>query len=168
MIIHDISRAGKVLLTADKSRVALFALPPGETHERALSWFDWSLLADISPDGKTVIFSETGEAVGANYSMFMRKTDGSPAIRLGGGGFGKLSPDGKWVVAEDGAPAKVMEYDAPDPHAQKIRPRPPGTYRTLVFNRWDGTFVVWLKAESKGYACFGSSWAGQGPYGRYY
>ncbi|MGA8428852.1 MAG: protein kinase [Candidatus Sulfotelmatobacter sp.] len=108
LIIHDISRTGLVLLTSDKTRVSLFALPPGETHERALSWFDWSLLADISPDGKTILFSETGEAVGTNYSMFLRKTDGSPAVRLGDGGFGKLSPDGKWVVTEDGDPAKLM------------------------------------------------------------
>ena len=107
LIIHDISRAGLVLLTADKTRLSLFALPPGETHERTLSWFDWSLLQDMSADGKTVIFSETGEAVGTHYSMFLRKTDGSPAIRLGDGGFGKLSPDGKWVVSEDGTPAKL-------------------------------------------------------------
>ena len=32
-----------------------------------------------------------------------------------------------------GARFRVMEYAAPDPHPQKIRPRPPGTYRTLVF-----------------------------------
>jgi Tol biopolymer transport system component len=107
LIIHDISRTGLVLLTADKTRLALFALPPGETHERTLSWFDWSLLQDISPDGKTIIFSETGEAVGAHYSIFLRKTDGSPAVRLGDGGFGKLSPDGKWVIVEDGTPAKL-------------------------------------------------------------
>jgi eukaryotic-like serine/threonine-protein kinase len=108
LIIHDISRTGLVLLTADKTRLALFALAPGETHERALSWFDWSLLQDMSPDGKTIIFSETGEAVGTHYSMFLRKTDGSPAVRLGDGGFGKLSPDGKWVLAEDGTPAKLV------------------------------------------------------------
>lgn len=108
LIIHDISRTGLVLLTADKTRLSLFALPPGETHERTLSWFDWSLLQDMSADGKTIIFSETGEAVGTHYSMFLRKTDGSPAIRLGDGGFGKLSPDGKWVVSEDGTPAKLV------------------------------------------------------------
>ena len=107
LIIHDISRTGLVLLTADKTRLSLFALPPGETHERTLSWFDWSLLQDISRDGKTIIFSETGEAVGTHYSMFLRKTDGSPAVRLGDGGFGRLSPDGKWVISEDGTPAKL-------------------------------------------------------------
>jgi Tol biopolymer transport system component len=133
LIIHDISRAGKLLLTADKTRVGLFALPPGETHERALSWFDWSLLSDISPDGKTVIFSETGEAVGTNYSMFMRKTDGSAAVRLGNGGFGKLSPDGKWVVVEDGDPAKLM-----------LLPTGVGEPRQLADNKVHHSNAAWV------------------------
>lgn len=108
LTIHDISRTGLVLLTFDKARVSISALPPGETHERSLSWFDWSLLLDMTADGKTILFSETGEAVGANYSIFLRKTDGSPAIRLGDGGFGALSPDGKWVLASVGSPAKLV------------------------------------------------------------
>jgi eukaryotic-like serine/threonine-protein kinase len=40
LTIHDISRTGLVLLTTDKSRISLSALPPGETRERSLSWFD--------------------------------------------------------------------------------------------------------------------------------
>ena len=108
LTIHDISRNGLVLLTADKSRVGLFALPPGETHERSFSWFDWSLLNDLSADGKTLLFSETGEAVGTNYGIFLRHMDDSAPVRLGDGGFAALSPDGKWVLAEDGSPAKLM------------------------------------------------------------
>ncbi len=108
LTIHDISRTGLVLLTFDKARVSISALPPGETRERSLSWFDWSLLLDMSPDGKTILFSETGEAMGANYSIFVRKMDGSPAVRLGDGGFGALSPDGNWVVTSVGSPAKLV------------------------------------------------------------
>jgi Tol biopolymer transport system component len=108
LTIHDISRTGLVLLTFDKARVSISALPPGETRERSLSWFDWSLLLDMTSDGKTILFSETGEAVGANYSIFVRKTDGSPAVRLGDGGFGALSPDGRWVLASVGSPAKLV------------------------------------------------------------
>jgi Tol biopolymer transport system component len=86
----------------------MMVLPPGEKNERNLSWFDWSLAADLSPDGKTVIFDESGEAVGAKYGSFMRKTDGSPAIRLGDGAFSSMSPDGKWVASLDlGSPAQV-------------------------------------------------------------
>jgi eukaryotic-like serine/threonine-protein kinase len=108
LTIHDIGRTGLVLLTADKSRLSISALQPGETRENSLSWFDWSLLADMSADGKAILFSETGEAAGANSSIFLRKTDGSPAIRLGEGAFGSLSPDGNWVLSSVGSPAKLV------------------------------------------------------------
>jgi Tol biopolymer transport system component len=133
LTLHDISRNGLVLLTADKSRMSLTALAPGETRERSLTWFDWSLLADMSPDGKTIIFSETGEAEGTNYSMFLRKTDGSPAIRLGDGGFGALSPDGQWVVALVGAPPKLM-----------LLPTGVGEPRQLTDDKNDHFNVAWL------------------------
>jgi eukaryotic-like serine/threonine-protein kinase len=106
--IHDINRDGVVLLTADKARMSISAVPPGETRERSLSWFDWSLVTDMSEDGKTIVFSESGEAVGTNYSVYARKTDGSEAVRLGEGTFGFLSPDGHWVLDGVGAPMKLV------------------------------------------------------------
>jgi len=108
LTLRDISRSGLVLLTADKARMSISALPPGESHERSLSWFDWSLVTDMSADGKTIVFSETGEAVGANYSVFLRQTDGSPAVRLGEGSFGSLSPDRQWVLTAVGSPFKMV------------------------------------------------------------
>jgi len=133
LTIHDISRNGLVLLTADKSRISISGLAPGETHERSLSWFDWSLLTDMSADGKTIVFSETGEAVGANYSIFVRNTDGSPAVRLGDGGFGFLSPDGKWVVAQDRSPAKLT-----------LLPTGVGEPRDLTDDKTDHYSPAWL------------------------
>ena len=62
------------------------------------------------------------------------------------------------IESQLGPPSQVFEYDVPDPEAQYIRPRTPGTYRTLVFSGFHGRFVVWLKEEAQGYACFGSSW----------
>jgi eukaryotic-like serine/threonine-protein kinase len=133
LTIHDISRTGLVLLTADKARVGILALPPGESRERSLSWFDWSLLLDMSADGKTILFSETGEAVGANYSIFIRKTDGSPAVRLGEGGFGALSPDEKWVIAADGSPAKLV-----------LLPTGVGEAKQLTDDKTDHSNFAWL------------------------
>jgi serine/threonine protein kinase/Tol biopolymer transport system component len=133
LTLHDISKTGLVLMTSDKARLSISALAPGETRERSLSWFDWSLLTDISADGKTIVFSETGEAVGANYSVYLRKTDGSPAVRLGDGGFGFLSPDGKWVAALDRSPAKIM-----------LLPTGVGEPKALTDDRTDHFNLVWL------------------------
>jgi eukaryotic-like serine/threonine-protein kinase len=150
LTIHDISRSGLVLLTADKARISLTALGPGETRERSLSWFDWSLLADMSDDGNTVVFSETGEAVGAHYGIFLRKADGSPAVRLGDGGFGALSPDGQWVLAADGSPSKLV-----------LLPTGVGQPRQLTDNKTEHFGWGWLP-DSKS-VVFSTAEPGHGP-----
>jgi eukaryotic-like serine/threonine-protein kinase len=98
LTLHDVGAEGHTLLTQDNAQYGFMGLAPGEKTERNLSWFDWSVATDLSPDGKVAIFSETGEAVGARYGVYVRKTDGSPAVRLGDGGGGSLSPDGKSVA----------------------------------------------------------------------
>jgi dipeptidyl aminopeptidase/acylaminoacyl peptidase len=45
-----------------------------------------------------LLFSEVGEAGGATYGVYIRGTDGSPAIKLGDGNPTALSPDGKWAL----------------------------------------------------------------------
>lgn len=108
LTLQDVSRDGRVLLTEDNAEYQMMAQAPGATSEKNLSWFDWSIVADLSPDGKTALFFESGEGVGAKYSVFLRQTDGSPAVRLGEGTFPSLSPDGKWVAALDlSSPAQV-------------------------------------------------------------
>jgi hypothetical protein len=77
----------------------MIGLAPGETKERDLSWHDWSVPRDISDDGKLVSFDETGEAGGETGGLYVRGTDGSPAVRLGDGRNPTLSPDGKWALA---------------------------------------------------------------------
>jgi Tol biopolymer transport system component len=47
----------------------------------------------MSADGSTILFNEQGEGGGPNYSAFVRRTDGAPAVRLGDGYRGRLSPD---------------------------------------------------------------------------
>jgi eukaryotic-like serine/threonine-protein kinase len=98
LTLHDITRDGRVLLTVDNVQFGMMG-SSGEATEKNLSWFDWSIVADVSRDGKNVVFFESGEGVGANYSVFMRGMDGSAAVRLGSGSFPALSPDGKWVAA---------------------------------------------------------------------
>jgi eukaryotic-like serine/threonine-protein kinase len=100
--LNDVSREGRALLTVAQWRYGLAAVPPGETREKDLSWFDGAMLAALSPDGRTLLFSDRG-------GVYLRRTDGSSAIRLGPGRALDLSPDGKWALAcNDKADALVL------------------------------------------------------------
>jgi Tol biopolymer transport system component len=109
LTIQDIYKDGRVLLARDSWRRELKGLAPGETKERDLSWLDYSYPADLSPDGGTLLFDEEGEGGGWTYAVYLRKIDGSPAIRLGPGQATALSPDGKWVISlPSGSPAQFI------------------------------------------------------------
>jgi Tol biopolymer transport system component len=99
LTLLDVRRDGSLLLTLDAVRAGMVGRAEGETKERDLSWLDWSVPDDLSPDGKTVVFTEAGEGGGENYGAYTRNTDGSPAVRLGDGSAYALSPDGKWVIS---------------------------------------------------------------------
>ncbi len=99
MTIEDVSKTGRVLLSQDKARQGMVAFAPGMEKERDLSWLDWSLVSGISNDASTILFDESGEGGGAGYSVYARKLDGSPAVRLGEGSAQALSPDGKQALA---------------------------------------------------------------------
>jgi Tol biopolymer transport system component len=96
--LEDISRDGRVLAAHHTIIRTLAGLPPGEEKQRDLSWLDGSIPADLSADGKTLVFTETGEGSGEKPGVYLRRTDGSPALRLGEGTAIALSPDGKSVL----------------------------------------------------------------------
>ncbi len=112
--LADVSRDGRVLLLHRNGVISVLGRGPGETEERNLTYYGWSILSDISPDGRTILFTEGGESnPESDWSAFIRSTDGSPPQALGQGYvYGKLSPDGKWVAvnkftAQGGAVALV-------------------------------------------------------------
>ncbi|HEY3400049.1 MAG TPA: protein kinase [Geothrix sp.] len=110
LTLHDISRDGRrVLLAKEVMRTGIQSLRPGADRERELSWLDWSLVQDLSADGSTLIFNEQGEGSGAHYDIYLRRTDGSPAVRLAKGAYPILNPDGRRVAALTmGTPRKIQ------------------------------------------------------------
>ena len=116
LFVFDIWRDGRVLLARAGRRREMMSLYQGESKERDLSWLDYSYPADISPDGKTVLFDEEGVGGGVQfgnaqeltYAVYVRSTDGSSAIRLGEGAADALSPDQKWVIVQTpGSPEQL-------------------------------------------------------------
>ncbi len=102
--IHDIAADGRALLSRSDIRIRLNVRGPSDGHDRDLSWLDWSLLRDMTQDGRYVLFDETGEGAGKTASMYIRDVSGAPAVRLGDGSGGSFSPDGKAIltVRKDG------------------------------------------------------------------
>ena len=103
LVLHDISRDGRVLLSRNTIRIGLACQLAGDTRERDLTWQVAAAVRGLSPDGETVIFEDELLAAPSGEPMiFRRSTDGSPAIPIGAGFNGALSPDGRWVVALSG------------------------------------------------------------------
>jgi serine/threonine protein kinase/Tol biopolymer transport system component len=107
--IQDVSRDGRWLATRLDFRYAAMVHTSGIAGDRDLSWLNTSHARALSQDGQTLLFSET--ALGTNYAVCLRKTDGSPVLRLGEGWPADLSADGKWVLAVvQSLPPKLLVY----------------------------------------------------------
>jgi Tol biopolymer transport system component len=119
-VVEDVAPDGRLLLSLIPYRREVVALPPAGSRERNLTWLNWSYPSGFSRDGNQLLFEE--QALGGEYAVYIRKTDGSDAIRLGSGRALALSPDGQWTLML-----------APDkPNQLILTPTGPGEARKLV------------------------------------
>ena len=97
LVLQDVASDGRWLATRIDFRYTAMVHTAGTHDDRDLSWLRTSHSKVLSQDGQTLLFAET--SIGNNYAVCLRKTDGSPIVRLGEGMPTDLSPDGKWVLA---------------------------------------------------------------------
>ena len=97
LTIYDIARDGRLLLRTDECYRAFSESRQEKPQSASLSCLDSSTVSGISYDGRAIIATILGEGGGPRGSVYLRKTDGSPPIRLGDGAAWASSPDGKWV-----------------------------------------------------------------------
>ncbi len=121
MTLEDVAPDGRALVSIDAERVAM-ATVARDGKAVDISWRDWTIPKDISPDGQSVLFEDASEAAGTHYALGIRKLDGTPPVQLGEGSGGGLSPDGKWAVSVlTGSPERVT-----------LVPLGPGQPRTIA------------------------------------
>ena len=121
LTLWDVSRDGRVLLTRDDERQAVVGQPPGQATERELSWFDSTGIADLSTDGRWLLF-------GDRFGIYIRPTDGAPATRVANEGWADdLSPDGRTVLVTSETRRQVSliptgpgEPQSLDPHGIEL------------------------------------------------
>ena len=158
----DISRTGEALLGTGFSHVGILGTAPGDKQERDLSCLDSGSIAGISDDGQTIVANVTGENGTSKGSIYLRKTDGSPPIRISDGHAYKLSTDGKWisgyVLNEDGSRRFVIMPTGP---GEPIEVHAPGIWPPIPI-AWLGNeqqYIVTGHYENKKWQCF--IWDGQ-------
>jgi Tol biopolymer transport system component len=93
----DVNGASEALVTSTHSRIGILCASPGR-ELRDLAWLDASVLYQISDDAGSLLFVELAYSEGRNPAIYLRRTDGSPAVKLGFGNRPALSRDGKWVA----------------------------------------------------------------------
>jgi WD40 repeat protein len=118
--LFDISPTGSVLLSNGMWRAALEYQPPGDPMERDVSWLDWSVLADLSADGRTILFSETREGGGTRSGVYLRKLEASTPVRIGEGYADALSPDGKYALTHSGPRLLLLPTAAGEQRELKV------------------------------------------------
>ena len=103
--------------------------------------------ADLSADGKILLFDEEGgggaldysKSGGLSYAVYLRKTDGSPAVLLGEGGAVALSPDGKWAITQpQGSPTQL-----------KLLPTGAGESKDLTHDNVNHTWARWFPDQKR-------------------
>ena len=100
LAVLDVDPQGRLLLERRLHRSSVVALLPDESRERDLSLLDTTGVGDISADGRLLVL---GEDDGSGTEVaYLRRTDGSPAVRLGEVSGYSLSPDGRFVLGFPG------------------------------------------------------------------
>jgi eukaryotic-like serine/threonine-protein kinase len=163
--LYDIARDGRVLLSKEEWRSELPFVGTKNASVRELSWLDNSVLSDLSPDGNAVIFSEVGEAGGSSFLLYLRRTDGSPAVRLGEGVAGAISPDGQLVLAVTADnPARLAVLPT---GAGETRFLPNGNLKQYGAPGWtpDGKQAAFAGSDGHGWRFFVQDLAGGEPRG---
>jgi eukaryotic-like serine/threonine-protein kinase len=133
-IILDFSASGRALVMAMQARVSMAVLEHGAKEEKDLTWLDFAYNPRLSRDGSEVLFTDQTGQGSVQYGVYVRKRDGSPAVRIGENGFGSdITPDGKFAL--------VVNADDTQRHIQIV---PVGTGEKKILH-WDGVQPIWAQ-----------------------
>jgi WD40 repeat protein len=143
--LEDVAPDGRVLMSGmtlqSQARFGSIA----QKNERDLSWFDFATGQTLSADGKLMAFTESGEGAGTRYGVFIRPTNGDPAVRIADGQLSALSPDGRQLGIVTGPNAKSM----------LIAPTGPGQPHSIDVSKYT-TFALWWFPDNRRIAIIAS------------
>ena len=99
--IFDIAPNGRVLVSVDDMRTAMFARFPGENGETDITQFDQPNVQEMSHDGESLLFTESGDAGGQHYTALLYDYPSRRSRVIGSGRAMGLSPDKQLALVLD-------------------------------------------------------------------
>ncbi|HTL45579.1 MAG TPA: protein kinase, partial [Vicinamibacterales bacterium] len=132
--LEDVAADGRVLLSGITLQSQVHFGSFSGKAERDLSWFDYPSAPSLSADGTRLSFTESGEGAGANYGIFVRPTNGDPAVRIADGAASVLSRDGRRIAIVSGPSGKSLV----------IAPTGPGTTRSIDIHNYGFLAFDWF------------------------
>jgi eukaryotic-like serine/threonine-protein kinase len=161
-IVLDVDRQGHWLVTRSEMRWGIVVKRPQDAAERDMSWLNLSSRGILSEDGSVLAFSNQNIGEGQDYAVMLRKTDGSPPVRLGDGAlfYGGLSPDAQWVVAAKLSDHQILAYPAGAGRPQAIQV--PASARLEGWGGWtsDSRSVVLIESQGGAARCYRQALSG--------
>ncbi|HTL43823.1 MAG TPA: WD40 repeat domain-containing serine/threonine protein kinase [Vicinamibacterales bacterium] len=147
LTLQDVAPDGRALVSAGTPRVRVLYGSLHDPVDHDLTWFDHGTQPSVTADGKLVAYTESGEGAGSTYGIFVRATNGEPAVRIADGRASAISPDG----------TRVLVQDLADPHVAALVPTGTGapkrlslkTLDQIAIGSWfpDGRHIVILGTE---------------------
>ncbi len=100
LTLHDIAANGEVLITRDATQVSMFLGNIEDGVSRDVSWLDWPAARTLTPDGKLLLFDESADSGGGQYSSYLYDAQSGAHRRIGDGRALDLSADGRWALTQ--------------------------------------------------------------------
>jgi eukaryotic-like serine/threonine-protein kinase len=140
--LMDVAADGRILLLGDLRRIGIRGRMAGDSSERDLTWFDYSVVRDMSADGTHLLFFEAGELVAREYLVGLWRSGDAAPVRLGPGNPTSISPDGERALVIDYSERSIIRIVPTG--AGESRKLPTATLHDIHWATWhpDGRRVV--------------------------
>ena len=140
LALMDVRSDGAALVSLEQTITGLMAILPPDFREKDLSWNEATRAAGFTPDGSALLIGAPGRWDAAKgRGFYLRKVDGSPALRLGKAAGFRLFPDGR----------RVLALTSVNPISLDIVPVGPGASRSLSLKGLSFIDGPWILPEGR-------------------
>lgn len=146
LVIYDISHDGKLLVSRENKNLIMEGWNGDDQKTRDLSWFDWSNVVAGSDDLDLVLFDESGEGGGPEYSTYLHRVSTGETTRLGPGRAMALAPDGRSAITMQNNNYKALQVVPVGPGQVKVIDGHGISYQAVRYLP-DGQSIVFVGRE---------------------